>query len=106
MSTERRWAKALSLSGDLSKLLEKICTEDRPTDVEELDNCRSAIRSVMGSRPRFINDDGTIWPMVPGEEFWTGPLRINGKYVEQLRFFPERDDHENLEWIKIAKVTT
>lgn len=57
-----------------------------------------ALLSVMDADVvKFVrDDDGKLWPFVPGEEYWRGPLRLtNDQQVQQARFFPER---EKIEW--------
>jgi len=97
-----QWARALSLSRELSDLLDKMDRLHRPIDVDELANCHAAVRTMMGSSPKFVEDENDIWPMTKGHEFWVGPLRINGSHVEQLRFYPDYEEHENLVWCRIA----
>jgi len=43
------------------------------------------------------DDDGSLWPFVPGAEYWRGPLRLTTEQsVEQARFYP---DQEKIVWV-------
>ena len=58
-----------------------------------------ALLSVMDADVvKFVrDDDGKLWPFVPGDEYWRGPLRLTeDQQVQQARFYPES---EKIDWV-------
>ena len=91
-------ADALREGGEAEQLVAAIRSLVGGHEAEGQQLAYGALLSVMeADTVKFVrDDDGQIWPFVPGKEYWRGPLRLTeDQQVQQARFYP---DTEKIDW--------